>query len=451
VRDLGVSRLWRVDASKLVSVGLSFGVVMAALGAIAVPSASAAGGVTCTGQENPIVTTQNPFYNVENFNSSGGSACLDVSSTAEQFRVYNTRSSSGQYIGFKTIYTGCENGACLEPQYPALVSSIESEPTSWSFSSNFSQINGQFDAIYDSFFNTTAFLNNKAPTEPANPTGAELEIFMNYTSAEDSLGGQELPAPVTIEGEPYNVWIALKTVDGDSWTRIAFQRTSANLTTDVSNLDIEPFIQQAVADGAIQSDWYQQDLDAGFEIWSGGDGLQTNSFSAAPPTIASSAATGTGTSAGAGGGSTSGSTGAGGTSSGSKAATTATIKPHASFALPECSTTYSKAQCAAFRRTAGAWRYAFGFASGAVKVTKVMVTAYRYKQKGANAKTITVKARLIGSTAWKAHLGTLTKGRWRFRAVATNKAGVKVSTNTITETINVGLAATARIPSAKTK
>ena len=52
-----------------------------------------------------------------------------------------------------------------------------------------------------------------------------------------------------------------------------------------------------------------------------------------------------------------------------------------------------------------------------------------------------MSAKFVGKTAWKVHLGTLTKGHWRFSAVVTDKAGKKATSNVVTENINVGLAA----------
>lgn len=443
---------------KVISSTLSFGVAMLAAGAVGAPTASAAGGQTCTGQGSAVVATQNPFYDVENTSDAGGSACLTVSASAEAFHVDSTNwnpsapgaDTSDPYIGFKAIYTGCKNGACLEPGYPALASSIQSEPTSWSFSSNFSQISGQFDAIYDSFFNTT-------PTQQYLPNGAELMVWLNYTSSLAALGGTQLP-DVTVSGQTYHVWSAVKTEGARTWTRIAFQRASTNRTTSVSNIDMATFVQDAIADGAINPSWYQQDLEAGFEIWSGGVGLSTSSFSAPAPTLTTSSGSGGSAGGGSGSGSASGTGSTGSSGSGSTSGTSATgstsastksvakTKPHVSLAMPACSTKQSRAKCNAFRRTAGAWRYAYGFASASSKVTKVLVTGYRSKQKDAKAKTITVRAKFMSSTAWKVHLGTLTKGRWRFTAVATDKGGKKATSNAVVENINVGLAANARVP-----
>ena len=223
-----------------------------------------------------------------------------------------------------------------------------SEPTSWTFSSNFSQIGGQFDAIYDAFFNTT-------PTEQYLPTGGELEVFLNYTSNESALGGTQLP-DITVGGQTYHVWSVVKTEGARTWTRIAFQRTSTNRTTSVSNLDIATFIQAAIADGAIKPAWYQQDLEAGFEIWSGGrrsgdlvvlgsgpDLIAANSGSGGSGGSGSGGSGGSGSSgSGGSGGGTSGSgSGSGGGTSGSTGGTTKSTvkvakatKPHVSLAMP---------------------------------------------------------------------------------------------------------------------
>ena len=50
-------------------------------------------------------------------------------------------------------------------------------------------------------------------------------------------------------------------------------------TTSVSNLDIGTLAQDAVSRGYTKSSWYLIDVEAGFELWQGGAGLATNSFS----------------------------------------------------------------------------------------------------------------------------------------------------------------------------
>ena len=50
-------------------------------------------------------------------------------------------------------------------------------------------------------------------------------------------------------------------------------------TTSVSNLDIGRWRRTRSAAATSSSSWYLIDVEAGFELWQGGAGLATNSFS----------------------------------------------------------------------------------------------------------------------------------------------------------------------------
>ena len=52
-----------------------------------------------------------------------------------------------------------------------------------------------------------------------------------------------------------------------------------------------------------------------------------------------------------------------------------------------------------------------------------MVTAHRAQQKQRQGQDDHAQGQFIGPTDWKVHLGTLTKGHWRFTAVVTDKSG----------------------------
>ena len=49
--------------------------------------------------------------------------------------------------------------------------------------------------------------------------------------------------------------------------------------TSVAVLDIGTLTQDMVSRGYTESSWYLIDVEAGFELWQGGAGLKTNSFS----------------------------------------------------------------------------------------------------------------------------------------------------------------------------
>ena len=50
-------------------------------------------------------------------------------------------------------------------------------------------------------------------------------------------------------------------------------------TTAVRHLDLQPLVAYAVDQGYIQPSWYLISVESGFELWRGGMGLATNSFS----------------------------------------------------------------------------------------------------------------------------------------------------------------------------
>lgn len=52
--------------------------------------------------------------------------------------------------------------------------------------------------------------------------------------------------------------------------------------TGVSNLDLGDITRDAVSRGVISPSWYLIDVEAGFELWRGGAGLSTRSFSFEP-------------------------------------------------------------------------------------------------------------------------------------------------------------------------
>src|SRR5436309_3394101 len=64
---------------------------------------------------------------------------------------------------------------------------------------------------------------------------------------------------------------------GCHWSNCTSAASSTTLA--VSNLDIKAFTTDAAGRGYINSAWYLIAIEAGFELWQGGAGLSTNSFS----------------------------------------------------------------------------------------------------------------------------------------------------------------------------
>jgi hypothetical protein len=170
--------------------------------------------------------------------------------------------TNGAPGSYPSIYRGCHWGNCTTNSgLPLQVSNIGSALTSWNTTQPGS---GAYDVAYDVWFNQT-------PSTNGQPDGAELMIWLN------SIGGvQPAGSPigqVTIGGASYTVW----TVRISTWNYVAYVNNSP--TTAVTNLDLHAFINDAVTRNSINSSWYLIDVEAGFELWQGGTGLSTNSFS----------------------------------------------------------------------------------------------------------------------------------------------------------------------------
>jgi hypothetical protein len=397
--------------------GLIGAVIVIAFGS----SAATADAASCVNGSYP---SGNPSYQVRLADDPTGSACLTISTTDSGFTVNSTSNTSPttntlRYTGFYSAYTGC-NGPCYETNYEQPVSSYQNIITNWSFSNFGAATAGKYDGVIDMFLNT----NQTQPV--AQPNGAEVMVWLNHSNIE--LTGPQLPDQV-IEGVDYHVFSVLKTTSLGSWNRIAFERVSP--VSSVANLDLVPFLQAAVSDGAVLPNWYLQYTTAGFEIWYGGAGLVSNAFTANTPVLLPAASSGTG---GAGGGAGGGGTGGGGgTTSTGKDKT----KPNVSISYPGCSYHWTKWRCNRFQHTLKNWTKMTGFASDGVKLSRVSVSAVRAKHGKAKKLTITARAKLGSKGTWTATVKGLDYGTWTFTATAWDTSGNKRVSKPITAHITV--------------
>jgi Glycosyl hydrolase family 12 len=186
------------------------------------------------------------------------------------FTVANSSISNatdGAPGGYPSIYAGCHWGSCTRgglAANPVNVSKLVhpgSVTTSWSTTQ---PAGSAYDVAYDIWF-------NQAPATTDQPNGAELMIWLNHHGPVQPFGSRVGTA--TIRGVRYQVWEGQQ-----SWGNV-ISYTMARPTTSVSNLDVGAVAADAVSRGAIQKSWWLIDVEAGFEIWRGGAGLATNSFS----------------------------------------------------------------------------------------------------------------------------------------------------------------------------
>jgi chitodextrinase len=196
-------------------------------------------------------------------------------STAQQCLTYTTGTAwsittanfnlptNGAPATYPSIYKGCHWGLCspTNSMMPIQVSDLGTATTSWSTTQ---PATGAYDVAYDIWFNST-------PTTPGQPNGTELMIWLNSRGGVQPFGGQTGTA--NIDGFNWNVWTGQQT----SWKIISYVLNPG--ATSFTNLDVKPLIQDAVSRGSLNPAHYLIDAEAGFEIWQGGQGLGTNSFS----------------------------------------------------------------------------------------------------------------------------------------------------------------------------
>ena len=171
-----------------------------------------------------------------------------------------TNATNGAPATYTSIYRGCHWGNCTTSNpFPIEESNIASASTSVSIT----QPSGsQNDAAYDIWFNQTS-------TTSGQPNGTEIMIWINHQGAPQPYGSEV--ATTTIDGASYNVWTG-----NEGWNVISYVATSPVTS---ASLNLLPFFADAVSRGSLETTWWLIDVEYGFEIWTGGDGLAMSGFS----------------------------------------------------------------------------------------------------------------------------------------------------------------------------
>lgn len=223
---------------------------------------------TICAMQTPVSVDNNTYHIQNNEFDSSATECINVNGTifnVTQSGISNaTNGSPGAY---PSIYIGCHWGNCTSnSNLPVQVSAIANARSEWNTTQPAS---GTYDAAYDIWINTT-------PTTAGQPDGAEVMIWLNYRGSIQPFGSQI--ATATIGGAAYNIYEGRETNGSTSWNVISYQ--AQNTALAASNLDVNAFISDAAGRGYVNSSWYLIAIEAGFELWQGGAGLSTNSFSA---------------------------------------------------------------------------------------------------------------------------------------------------------------------------
>ena len=236
-----------------------------------VGSTGAQAATTSLCQEQTASVSGGTYIVQNNEFDSSASECVTTDGNAD-FTVANSsiaNATNGEPGAYPSIYQGCHWGNCSSgglTSSPIEVSSLTTGKvtTSWSTTQPGGSSNA-YDVAYDIWINQT-------PTTSGQPNGTEIMVWLNHNGSVQPFGS-EVASNVSLGGHTYNIWYGTQS----SWDTVTYDMTSGS--TSVSNLDVGTLAQDSVSRGYTKSTWYLIDIEAGFELWQGGAGLATNSFS----------------------------------------------------------------------------------------------------------------------------------------------------------------------------
>ena len=189
--------------------------------------------------------------------------CIRVTGTSWTITAadFNT-ATNGPPATYPSIYTGCHWGTCTASRgLPIRIRNVTSARSSWSTTL---VPTGAYDVAYDLWTNTTR-------ATWGQPDGSEIMIWLSSRGAVQPAGTKV--ATVSIGGVSWQVW----TTRMGGWNYVAYRRTRQ--TASVRALNIAAFVKDSVRRGSTKAGWFLIGAEAGFEIWKGGKGLGTKSFS----------------------------------------------------------------------------------------------------------------------------------------------------------------------------
>lgn len=178
--------------------------------------------------------------------------------------IKSTVDSNGEPQAFPDIWHGWEWGIGTSGTWPIRISDITDDMTSTL--DTHQTWEGQYDTAYDIWFSTYA---NETR---AHANGAELMIWLSHPNV--GAGGPIVKIDGTYWYEME--WITYGPSCKMYWPLIIFARV--NQVSSVTNLAIKPFLTAAVDNGWLKERWYMTSMNAGFELWHGGQGLAVNYF-----------------------------------------------------------------------------------------------------------------------------------------------------------------------------
>jgi len=231
------------------------------VGLLGMPTPAAAQS-TCSGTD--VTALDSGLYNFQmNEYDSSLEECATINGVGFTITTADfSNATDGSPATYTSIYKGCHWGVCTSSNpFPIEENNIASATTSVGITQPSGYNN---DAAYDIWFNQTS-------TTSGQPNGTEIMIWLNHQGSIQPFGSQV--ATATIDGASYEVWTGRQT----SWNIVSY--VAVTPVTSVSNLNLLPFFADAVSRNSLEATWWLIDVEYGFEIWTGGQGLAMTGYS----------------------------------------------------------------------------------------------------------------------------------------------------------------------------
>ncbi|MFZ0169194.1 MAG: hypothetical protein WAL64_07200 [Candidatus Dormiibacterota bacterium] len=172
----------------------------------------------------------------------------------------------GKPGGYPSLYKGCHwNDCTLDSGLPLEVSAL-TPGVATTADDTTTVSGGAWDDAYDIWFNSSA-----SGTQ-GTTSGLEMMVWLDQYGGVQPAGAV-VASDVVVGGNAYDVWYR---GGGAAGGTVSYQ-----LVSPVSSLsfDLAPLAADAVSRGYLPITWYLIDVEAGFELWHGGQGLAIRSFS----------------------------------------------------------------------------------------------------------------------------------------------------------------------------
>jgi len=211
--------------------------------------------------KNETISVLNGEYKViSNVWGASTPQLIEVNPGSTYFKVTMSGHNNGNSVAsYPAIYKGCHWDSCTATNnpMPVKINEIDNTPFTWNVTT--SPAEGTWNAALDIWL---------APIDTGSKYSAELMIWIDYHGG--AMPGGTKQDSVEIGEYKWDVYFAKW-----NWNYIAYKIT---VPVGKVNLDLIDFIYDSVKRGYLSEEWYMHAIEAGFEIFTGGQGLTNNDF-----------------------------------------------------------------------------------------------------------------------------------------------------------------------------